>query len=135
MHQNHPVEDTEAGVADDEGQQVVPDQLENRPFPDHHQVDEALAPLAGVPVAVGVDVARHGLVLSFILLGRDCSSAGEHTLRDQEAVGSIPAVCWAFSLSSYLPRSVFLTIRAVHRVSLRNCMRPNRLNTLAQNWR
>ena len=93
MHQNHPVEDTEAGVADDEGQQVVPDQLENRPLPHNHQVDEALASLAGVPVAVGVDVARHCLVLSFILLGRYCSSAVEHTLRDQEAVGSIPAVC------------------------------------------
>ena len=61
MHQNHSVEDTEAGVADDEGQQVVPDQLEDGALPCHHQVDETLAPLAGVSVAVRVDVARHFL--------------------------------------------------------------------------
>ena len=59
VHQNHPVEDTEAGVADDEGQQVVPDQLENRPLPHNHQVDEALASLAGVTITIRINVAQH----------------------------------------------------------------------------
>jgi len=45
VHQNSPVEDAEDGIADDEGQQVVPDKLEDAALPDDHQVDETLASL------------------------------------------------------------------------------------------
>lgn len=59
VHQNGSVENAEKGVAQHEGQKIVPDQLEHAALPDHHQVDEAPATLARISITIGVNVAEH----------------------------------------------------------------------------
>ena len=57
--ENCSVQNTEESVAEDEGQEVVPDELEDGALPHGHELDEALEPLRRVMVPVGVDVAEH----------------------------------------------------------------------------
>ena len=66
------IQNTEEAVAEDEGQEVVPDELEDAAFPNGHQLDEALKPLRCVVVAVRVNVAQHGERV-LLTLTSDCS--------------------------------------------------------------
>ena len=59
VHQNGSIENAETGVANNKGQQVVPDQLEHAALPDNHEVDKALASLAGVTITIRINVAQH----------------------------------------------------------------------------
>ena len=66
------IQNTEEAVAEDEGQEVVPDELEDAALPNGHQLDEALKPLRRVVVPVGVNVAQHGERV-LLTLTSDCS--------------------------------------------------------------